>query len=154
MSLRDPRDSREALTLQTFTRWWRSHLAPRGFVVTDLCSQMADGILPIRLLEALERLDVAPVERGKIKTMGAVINAEPKLKIHRMENLSIFLDIVTRQKGVSLVNISTADLYEGKIDLVLGLTFELIKFYELGGAQRASGTTPSSPPPPPAVRSC
>ena len=93
MSLHEPRDAVEKVTLQTFTRWWQSHLSPRGFEVTNLCVQIQDGVLPMRLLEALEGCEPAPVERGKVRILGASITAQPKLKIHRMENLSIFLDI-------------------------------------------------------------
>ena len=128
----------DMLTLQTYTRWWDSHLRPRGLPVTDLLAQIHDGVLPMRLLEALEGHEMAPTSRGKAKILGALIATSPKLRVQRIENLSMFLDILIRQRGIALVNIGPEDLEQGKLDLVLGLTFELIKFYELGGHDERS----------------
>ena len=121
--------------LKTFTRWWNSYLLERGEPVTDLCEQINSGVLAFRLLEALEGFPAAPVQRGKCKIMGKMIVAKPKMKLQRVENLSMFLDIVTKDKGIKLVNIGPSDLEEGNLTIILGLTFELIKFYELGGVQ-------------------
>ena len=131
----DLKSKMTAQQLKTFTRWWNSHLMERGEPVTDLCEQINSGVLAFRLLEALEGFPAAPVQRGKCKIMGRTIVAKPKMKLQRMENLSMFLDVITKDKGIKLVNIGPSDVEEGNITIILGLTFELIKFYELGGIQ-------------------
>ncbi len=125
-------DQGDEKQLQTFTRWWNGYLEPRGFPVTDLCEQIKSGLLPFRLLETLEGLPVAEVRRGKVNIMGASVHNAPKMRVQRVENLNLFLRVVD-EHGVKLVNIGGEDLEEAKVTLVLGLTWELIKFYELSG---------------------
>lgn len=43
--------------------------------------------------------------------------------------------------GTQLVNIGAEDIMEGKVGLVLGLTWELIKFYDLGGSSKSGAAT-------------
>lgn len=135
----DAHDKLANSQLQTFTRYWDSYLGPRGMQVHDLCSQIQDGVLGFRLLEALEGIVAVPVVRGRIKAFGASIVAKPKIRIERIENLNAFLKVLTAQKGIHLVNIGGEDLEEGKLDLVLGLTFEIVKHYELGGGSSVGG---------------
>ena len=135
----DAHDKLANSQLQTFTRYWDSYLGPRGTQVRDLCSQIQDGVLGFRLLEALEGIVAVPVVRGRIKAFGASIVAKPKIRIERIENLNAFLKVLTAQKGIHLVNIGGEDLEEGKLDLVLGLTFEIVKHYELGGGSSVGG---------------
>ena len=130
------RDSQQRGQLKTFGRWWNSMLQPRGFPVTDLCQQIRDGVLPFRLLEALELLPAAPVIDGKITTFGQRIEAKPKLRVQRLENLAAFVKVLSGSKGVKLVNIGAEDLEEGTMALVLGLTWALIKRYELADIAR------------------
>jgi hypothetical protein len=42
-----------AMQLKAFTKWWDSWLKPRGTEVTDLCEQIKDGVIAIKLIEAL-----------------------------------------------------------------------------------------------------
>lgn len=123
--------------LETFTRWWNGYLAARGEPVHDLCAQIKDGVLPFRLMEALEGFPAAPVVKGKMNIMGKPVIAKPKIKLQRTENLNHFVQLVTVDKGIKLVNIGAEDIEAGKVDLILGLTWELIKFYDLGGKNGA-----------------
>ena len=128
--------SHNAVQLKTFTRWANSYLAPRGEPVTDLIAQFNSGVLPFRLLEALEVLPFAPCTRGgRFSAFGHRIIATPKLKLQRLENLNAFLGVLTDQKLISLVNIGAEDLEEGAEDLILGLMWALIQHYELGAGQ-------------------
>lgn len=135
----DGHSAQDAKQLQTFTRWWDSYLGPRGDTVTDLCEQIQSGVLPFRLLEALEGLEAAAVQRGKCKIMGATVNVSPKMTLQRMENLNAFFRVLQDDKKIKLVNIGSEDICAGKLGLVLGLTWELIKFYELGGRAAKKG---------------
>ena len=42
-----------AMQLKAFTKWWDSWLKPRGTEVTNLCEQIKDGVIAIKLIEAL-----------------------------------------------------------------------------------------------------
>lgn len=131
---------KDSLQLQTFQRWWNSYLEPRDLPVTDLVAQIQDGVVPLRLIEALEKLPAAPVRAGgRLTVMGERVNAAPRMRLQCIANLNAFLTIVTVRKRIPLVNISAEDLCDGNLTLVLGLTWEIIKFYELGGARRAAG---------------
>jgi hypothetical protein len=125
-------NERSRVQLQTFTRWWNYYLEPRGLPVTDLCEQIRDGVLPFRLLEALEIRPTAPVVRGKISTYDVKLIAHPQLRVQRLHNMQLFLRHVTEVMGIYLVNIGAEDLEEGHRDLVLGLTWALIKAFEVG----------------------
>ena len=74
--------------------------------------------------------------------MPGLATAVPRVPAQAMENLNLCLKALTEPpplgKGIKLVNIGAEDLagtgseHEQRT-LVLGLTWELIKFYELGG---------------------
>jgi hypothetical protein len=93
--------------------------------------------------QAVEGITPAPVVRGKFKVMGRTVNAKPMIPLQKTENLNLFLEILTKDKGIKLVNIGADDLVLGKMDLVLGLSWELILFYELGGRTAGVGRTTS-----------
>jgi hypothetical protein len=88
--------------LVTFQRWWNSYLEPRGLPVTDLLSQIGDGYLGFRLLEALEGLPAAPVQRGKAKIMGVSVVAKPAVLMQKMDNLNNLLEVLMTTKGVKV----------------------------------------------------
>ena len=96
-------------------------------------------MLPFRLLEALDILPAQHALRGKISTRRTVVVAHrPNFRVQRLANLSAFVKHVTEKKGVKLVNIGAEDLEVGNNeDLVLGMTWALIKFYEFGQSARA-----------------
>ena len=140
-------DTTETQLLRDYTRWWNSYLKPRDLEIKDLCKDITDGILPMRLLEAIEGLDMAPVKKigsgQRMKIMGKTINAKITNPMQIGENLTAFLDIITKDKKIKLVNIGPQDLTDdpdahpeprigAKPDLILGLTWELIQYYELG----------------------
>lgn len=88
--------------LETFTRWWNGYLEDRGHPVTDLIEQIKDGVLPFRLIEALEGFPAALAEKGKLSVMGKSVIAKPRLKVHKMENLTQFLSLVEHDKGIKV----------------------------------------------------
>ena len=133
-ALRKASNNYANVQLRTFTRWWNNWLEPRGFPVTELCGQIQSGELPFRLLEALEILPAAPVSRGKYTVLGERVVARPRLRLHKINNLQNFLRVIetTDHLKIKLVNIGAEDLADGHRDLVLGLTWALIKHYEIG----------------------
>ena len=112
------RQEHDAMQLKTFTRWWNSWLSPRGTEVTELCSQVKNGVLGIMLMEALA---------------GSVVsryNRNPRNKYAELENQVTFINTI-KSKGLTLVNIGPEDLQGGDKKLVLGLTWTLILRYEI-----------------------
>lgn len=54
-----------AMQLKAFTKWWDSWLKPRGTEVTDLCEQIKDGVIAIKLIEALSGCKAASTHELK-----------------------------------------------------------------------------------------
>ena len=132
--------SKDSLQMKTMQRWWDSYLRPRGVPVHHLSEQMQDGVLGFRLVEALEGSNAAPVVRNKINILGRYrIHAAPRMRVQRLENLGMFLNMLRNDKGMKLVNIGAEDLLHGNKTLVLGVSWELIKYYDLGGRAAETG---------------
>ena len=58
--------------------------------------------LGFRLLEALEGLPAAPVQRGKAKIMGVSVVAKPAVLMQKMDNLNNLLEVLMTTKGVKV----------------------------------------------------
>merc|ERR1719440_304702 len=84
--------------------------------VTELFSACADGVLLCRLINvaAPETVD----ER--------VINLAPPNRFLVTENLNLALN-AAKSLGVTVVNIGSSDIAEGRPHLVLGLVWQLVK---------------------------
>ena len=120
--IRAARASQDDQQLKTFTRWWDSHLAPRGHgPVVDLLVQIRTGVLPMRLLEALDHL-----EDGALLSLRAKTN----MQVQRIENLNFFFQALKERK-IKTENIGSEDLERGDKTPVLGLTWTLILRYEM-----------------------
>ena len=104
------KESGNSSQLVTFQRWWNSYLEPRGIPVTDLLAQIGDGCLGFRLLEALEGLPAAPVQRGKVKIMGVTVVAKPAVLMQKMDNLNTFLELLMTTKNIKVCCHSSAPL--------------------------------------------
>ena len=104
--------------IKAFTQWWRLKLARLGVTIDDLCAEIPSGVLPCRLMEALTS---KPVKH----------NAVPKNRYQNIENHTAFLSAVAAD-GVKLLNIGPEDLLEGNPKLICGLTWQLIRKYEIG----------------------
>ena len=117
---KDLRGDLDAQQLNTFTRWWNSHLAlcDPPLKVEDLLTDIQPGVLSIRLLEVLSQSSC-----GKFAK-------KPIGKFQKLENHNIFLGQL-KARNIRLVNIGAEDLMEGDLKLVLGLTWTLILRYEI-----------------------
>ena len=89
--------------LETFTKWWNSHLEPRGYPISNLVEDVHSGFLPFRLLEALENHPPTPVVRGKAKILGTAVVAKPQIKMQRMDNHSRFFAFLTEEKNIKVL---------------------------------------------------
>ena len=135
---RTARAQLEATQMKTFTRWWNTTLASAGTLsapVTDLCKQLRSGSLIVALLEALEHSPLPSIVR----------TTTPKNRYEGIANWNNALDFLVVRRQLKLVNISAEDLEQGLVRQVLGLTWTIIRWYELGertGEHRQHLTTP------------
>ena len=126
-------DAYEAQQARVFTRWLNSFLAERQLSVTDIFSDLADGIKLLNLLEILTGETVRSVTDRKI-------NRRPRMRIQMIENCNSVVSFV-KKKGIPLVNIGGQDIVDGNHNLILGLIFTLILHFGLkfSVAHSASG---------------
>ena len=109
----------------TFTRWVNHHLHPQHHhhqsadpLVTDLKTDFVDGLLLIKLVETLSGKEV---ER---------YNKKPVFRSQKLENVNIALSFL-ESNGVTLVNIDSTAIVDGKLKLILGLIWTLILHYSI-----------------------
>ena len=114
--------AQEELQLKTFTRWWEATLE---YSVSDLCTELQSASLAYALLEKLE--GGLPIYSRRSSDS----DDTPRSKFEALENWNRMLEWLT-QRGIKLVNISAEGLKEGRRPQVLGLSWALIRWYELG----------------------
>lgn len=112
---------------KTFTRWCNEHLAERGQHIDNLKEDLKSGLNLICLMEVIS---------GKKLPKH---NKHPRIAMQQLENLTIALNFIAAE-GIKLVNISSEDLHDGNIRLILGLIWTLILRYEI----KAGGNGDSS----------
>lgn len=103
----------------TFTRWANEHLKTVNKYVACLESDFTDGI---RLLALVEVLSGKKLPR---------YNARPTMKAQKLNNVDTALRFLTDVEKVKLVNISSSDIVEGNLKLILGLMWTLILHYSI-----------------------
>ena len=103
----------------TFTRWANEHLKTVNKYVACLESDFSDGI---RLLALVEVLSGKKLPR---------YNARPTMKAQKLNNVDTALKFLQDVEKVKLVNISSADIVEGNVKLILGLMWTLILHYSI-----------------------
>lgn len=108
----------EEMQTKAFTRWINSHLKYADLVVTDLKTDLKDGIGICVLAELLFG--------SKIK-----YNQKVKLPIHMLENLTSGLKALSAA-GVKFTNIASGDVHDGNLKLILGLIWCTILKYQMG----------------------
>lgn len=103
----------------TFTRWANEHLKTVNKYVACLESDFTDGI---RLLALVEVLSGKKLPR---------YNARPTMKAQKLNNVDTALQFLTNEEKVKLVNISSSDIVEGNLKLIMGLMWTLILHYSI-----------------------
>lgn len=115
----------DTLQAKTFLRWWNSEL-PVDNQINDLATDLCNGVAPMMLLKELTGA------KTKFK-------ANPNSRIQSLENMTHFLKGV-EGLGITLTNIGAEDIVDGKLTLVLGLSWKLLQhFAGSGGADGKGG---------------
>jgi filamin len=106
----------------TFTNLVNVQLEKGGPATSEnIVEDLKSGVV---LLQTLEVVSGKPFKR---------YNKTPKLKVHKLENLSTAFDFM-KQEGLTLVNIGSSDIEAGNQKLVLGLLWTLIYHYQIAPA--------------------
>merc|ERR1719430_1501369 len=118
----------------TFTRWVNHQLSqvnqvihqhrPDEPLVSSLKTDFVDGLLLIKLVETLSGRKVSRH------------NKKPTFRSQKLENVNIALSFLEAD-GLTLVNIDSTDIVDGKLKLILGLVWTLILHYSIGAPMRA-----------------
>ncbi|KAF2719883.1 alpha-actinin-2 [Polychaeton citri CBS 116435] len=98
---------------KTFGKWLNTKLVKRDIAVTDLVTDLSDGVVLIHLLEILSN-----------DSLGRYA-ARPKLRVQKFENANIALDFIKARK-IQLTNIGAEDIVDGNRKIILGLIWTLI----------------------------
>ena len=109
----------------TFTRWVNHQLQSAVPLVTSLKTDFVDGLLLIKLVETLSRRKVSRH------------NKKPTFRSQKLENVNIALSFLEAD-GLTLVNIDSTDIVDGKLKLILGLVWTLILHYSISAPMRAA----------------
>jgi len=100
-------------TEKTFGKWLNSKLKSRDVQISNLLTDLSDGVILIHLLEILSN-----------ESLGRYA-ARPKLRVQRFENVNIALDFIKGRK-IQLTNIGAEDIVDGNRKIILGLIWTLI----------------------------
>ena len=126
--------SEERLKTQTktFRKWCNVHLPADELIPPgELIESLQDGTRLCMLVESLTGRKVKYRERARIK-----------VKIHKMENISLALSKLTKA-GVRLDDVEANMIFEGKVNMILGLFWRSIIFAmanDMGGSGGATGS--------------
>ncbi|BET00336.1 Growth-Arrest-Specific Protein 2 Domain [Nesidiocoris tenuis] len=110
------KDERDAIQKKTFTKWVNKHLKKTNRHVTDLFTDLQDGLNLISLLEVLTGEHLQR-EKGR-------------MRFHALQNVELVLNFL-RYKKIKLVNIRPEDIVDGNPKLTLGLIWTIILHFQI-----------------------
>ncbi|XP_008201955.1 filamin-A isoform X1 [Nasonia vitripennis] len=102
----------------TFTRWANEHLKCANNHISDLESDLSDGLKLIGLIEVLAQKRLPKH------------NKKPTFRSQKLENVSVALKFLENQ-GIRIVNIDSTHIVDCKLKLILGLIWTLILHYSI-----------------------
>ncbi|GFR00533.1 filamin-A [Trichonephila clavata] len=103
----------------TFTRWANEHLKTVGKPITNLETDLSDGLRLIALVEVLSGRRLPKH------------NKKPTFRSQKLENVSVALQFLEEDEGIKIVNIDSSDIVDCKLKLILGLIWTLILHYSI-----------------------
>lgn len=109
----------------TFTNWVNANLRSRDMEIEELGTGFEDGVKLVNLFEVVSK-----------KSLGRYAK-NPKFPNQKMENVSLVLKAM-EQDGVKLVSIDSDHVVNGNFKMILGLMWQLILRYQIGGTEDKS----------------
>ena len=115
---KDPDAEWKRIQQNTFTRWTNQHLKKANMTITDLETEFSDGLKLIALIEVLSHKEMP------------TYNKKPKIRMMKLENVSIALEFLDKE-GVVLLSIDSSHIVDCKLKLILGMIWTLILHYSI-----------------------
>lgn len=106
----------------TFTNWVNEQLKAENEQISDLKTDLSNGVRLIKLVNKLQQPS-SKIARRYFRV--------PTNQHQCLENVSLALNAIT-EDGIKLVNIGNTDLTNGNLKLILGLIWHLILRYQIG----------------------
>ncbi|XP_054726584.1 filamin-A isoform X3 [Anastrepha obliqua] len=106
----------------TFTRWANEHLKTIDRSISNLETDLSDGLRLIALIEVLSQKRLPKH------------NKRPTFRSQKLENVSVALQFL-EQEHIKIVNIDSSDIVDCKLKLILGLIWTLILHYSISMPQ-------------------
>jgi len=108
-----------AVQKRIFTRWANAYLKARKLKIKELTTDLQDGVVLINLLEILSG-----------EHMHCKWRKEPKMEIHKRENLKTAFEFMSKH-GLRLTNIGSVDVWDGNEKIILGLMWTIIAKFQV-----------------------
>jgi len=108
-----------AVQKRIFTRWANAYLRMRKLKIKELTTDLQDGVILINLLEILSG-----------EQMHCKWRKEPKMEIHKRENLKTAFEFMSKH-GLRLTNIGSVDVWDGNEKIILGLMWTIIAKFQV-----------------------
>ncbi|XP_063686514.1 alpha-actinin-3-like [Bolinopsis microptera] len=121
------KSSREEVQKRTFQKWVNMYLKPRGTHVTDLFTDLKDGVLLLQLLEQL-----SSEKLGRSRCVDE--------KLRALENVGMALTFL-HSKGLKTVNIDATNITSGDSTLTLGMLWIIILKFQIHGMSNGDPNT-------------
>jgi hypothetical protein len=109
----------ERIQKKAFTRWMNTYATRKGIKIgEDLEDELKNGVKLALFMEAISG-----------DSLGR-INKNPRMQIQSIENLNKSINFV-KKLGIRLENISSEDIYEGNLKIILGFIWTLILRFQV-----------------------
>ncbi|ESN95570.1 hypothetical protein HELRODRAFT_86724 [Helobdella robusta] len=109
---------REDVQKRTFTKWMNSRLVRANKQpIQNFVEDLRDGIVLMQLLEILTGKNLNP-ERGSSR-------------VHQLNNVDHIIKFMEKHYNIKLVNISSDDVVDGNLKLILGLVWNIVLHWQV-----------------------
>lgn len=109
-----------AVQKKTFTKWTNSHLKKVGTSITEVQTEFDNGIKLMQLVKALYGIEMPKY------------NANPKMRPHKLDNLSLAFNMVERAH-IKTNFLKTTHLADHDLKMILGMIWAIILDFQIKG---------------------
>jgi len=109
-----------AVQKKTFTKWTNSHLKKVGVSIVDVQTEFDTGIRLMQLIKALYAVEMPKY------------NANPKMRPHKLDNLSLAMNMIDRAQ-IKTNFLKTTHLLDHDLKMILGMIWAIILDYQIKG---------------------
>lgn len=106
---------------RTFTKWFNNHLRKKGYkTIENIATDWASGIMLMRVVNALYSI---PMPRK--------YNKRPKLRPHKLDNLTLAMNMLENKAEVKTNFLKNTHLLDGDEKMILGMMWAIILHYAI-----------------------